>query len=84
MSAFATVLALTADRISPDAQFMAFLSFNETGVGTFTIPYYMNDSTIAPPYPRELELRYPKVGTTNPTVMRVIGKNRIPTLCMSG
>ena len=54
---------------SPDAAFMAFLSFNETGVGTFTIPYYMNDSKIAPPYPRELELRYPKVGTTNPTVM---------------
>lgn len=54
---------------SPDAAFLAFLSFNETGVGTFTIPYFMNDSTIAPPYPRELELRYPKVGTTNPTVM---------------
>ena len=54
---------------SPDTAFIAFLSFNETGVGTFTIPYYTNDSTIAPPYPRELELRYPKVGTTNPTVM---------------
>ncbi|KAK3706857.1 Dipeptidyl peptidase 4 [Vermiconidia calcicola] len=57
---------------SPDAQFLAFLSFNETGVGTFTIPYYMNDSKIAPPYPRELDLRYPKVGTTNPTVMMTI------------
>ena len=54
---------------SPDAAFMAFMSFNETGVGTFTIPYYMNDSEIAPSYPEELELRYPKVGTTNPTVM---------------
>jgi dipeptidyl-peptidase 4 len=53
---------------SPDAQFMAFLSFNETGVGTFTIPYFMDSSEIAPQYPRELELRYPKVGTTNPTV----------------
>lgn len=39
---------------SPDAKFLAFLSFNETGVGTFTIPYYMNDSKIAPPYPREV------------------------------
>jgi dipeptidyl-peptidase-4 len=28
----------------------------------------MNDQTVAPPYPRELELRYPKVGATNPTV----------------
>lgn len=54
---------------APDAAFLAFLSFNETGVGTFTIPYYMNDSAIAPSYPEELKLRYPKVGTTNPTVM---------------
>ena len=57
---------------SPDAQFLSFMSFNETGVGTFTIPYYMNDSKIAPPYPRQLELRYPKVGTTNPTVMMTV------------
>ena len=47
---------------------MAFLSFNETGVGTFRVPYYMDNQEIAPQYPRELELRYPKVGTTNPTV----------------
>src|SRR5699024_2519040 len=53
---------------SPDAKFIAFLSFNETGVGTFTIPYYMDDQKIAPPYPSELDLRYPKVGSKNPTV----------------
>ncbi|QPG98829.1 hypothetical protein C2857_000164 [Epichloe festucae Fl1] len=53
---------------SPDAKYVAFLSFNETGVGTFTVPYYMADQKFAPSYPRELELRYPKVGTTNPTV----------------
>lgn len=53
---------------SPDAQYIAFLSFNETDVGTFRIPYYMHDQPVAPPYPNELELRYPKVGTTNPTV----------------
>ncbi|KAL2812339.1 putative dipeptidyl peptidase 4 [Aspergillus cavernicola] len=53
---------------SPDAEFLAFLSFNETGVKTFTIPYYMDDQEIAPPYPRELEIRYPKVSETNPTV----------------
>lgn len=53
---------------SPDAYYLAYLSFNETGVGTFTVPYYMNDQEIAPSYPSELELRYPKVSTTNPTV----------------
>lgn len=53
---------------SPDAKFIAFLSFNETGVGTFTIPYYMDGQDLAPTYPEELELRYPKVGSKNPTV----------------
>lgn len=53
---------------SPDATSIAYLSFNETGVGTFTIPYYMDNMQYAPPYPRELGLRYPKVGSTNPTV----------------
>ncbi|KAL2022510.1 hypothetical protein VTK56DRAFT_5117 [Thermocarpiscus australiensis] len=53
---------------SPDGEYIAYLSFNETGVGTFTIPYFMDNQKIAPPYPRELKLRYPKVGTENPTV----------------
>ncbi|KAK2599154.1 Dipeptidyl peptidase 4 [Conoideocrella luteorostrata] len=53
---------------SPDAKYIAFLSFNETGVGTFTIPYYMAGQKVAPSYPKELQLRYPKVGTTNPSV----------------
>lgn len=53
---------------SPDGEKIAFLSFNETGVGTFRISYYMDDAEVAPVYPRELELRYPKVGTKNPTV----------------
>lgn len=53
---------------SPDSKFVAFLSFNETGVETFRIPYYMAGQKIAPPYPEELELRYPKVGSKNPTV----------------
>lgn len=53
---------------SPDAKFVAFLSFNETGVGTFTIPYYMDNQKLAPVYPDELDLRYPKVGSKNPTV----------------
>lgn len=53
---------------SPDGKFIAFISLNETGVGTYTIPYYMDDQKIAPVYPKELKLRYPKVGTTNPRV----------------
>ncbi|KAI8625928.1 dipeptidyl peptidase IV N-terminal region-domain-containing protein [Xylariaceae sp. FL1651] len=53
---------------SPDGQKLAYLSFNETGVETFTIPYFMNNMEIAPVYPKNLELRYPKVGTKNPTV----------------
>jgi dipeptidyl aminopeptidase/acylaminoacyl peptidase len=53
---------------SPDGKYLAFLSFNETGVETFTIPYYMDNQKVAPVYPYELELRYPKVGTKNPTV----------------
>ncbi|KAK1914425.1 hypothetical protein P3342_010414 [Pyrenophora teres f. teres] len=55
---------------SPDGTRIAFLSFNETGVGTFRIPYYINDDAeYVPVYPNELELRYPKVGTKNPTVV---------------
>ncbi|KAB8239571.1 prolyl dipeptidyl peptidase DppIV [Aspergillus alliaceus] len=57
-----------AQWFSPDGEYLAFLSFNETGVPTYTIPYYMNGQAIAPPYPRELKLRYPKVSQTNPTV----------------
>lgn len=53
---------------SPDATQIAYLSFNETGVGTFSVSYYMDDQKYAPPYPRVLDLRYPKVGSTIPTV----------------
>ncbi|KAK5938665.1 Dipeptidyl peptidase 4 [Knufia obscura] len=53
---------------SPDATHIAYLSFNETGVGTFSIAYYMDEQKYAPPYPQMLDLRYPKVGSTNPTV----------------
>ncbi|KAK1998832.1 hypothetical protein LX36DRAFT_17940 [Colletotrichum falcatum] len=53
---------------SPDGEYLAYLSFNETGVETFTIPYFMGKQQIAPPYPVELDLRYPKVGSKNPTV----------------
>ncbi|KAJ6785467.1 hypothetical protein PWT90_01177 [Aphanocladium album] len=60
--------AASAFWYSPDGKFIAFLSLNETGVGTYTIPYYMDRQKIAPTYPKELKLRYPKVGSTNPRV----------------
>jgi dipeptidyl-peptidase-4 len=54
---------------SPDGAKIAFLTFNETGVGNFRIPYYIEDgANFVPVYPRELDLRYPKVGTKNPVV----------------
>ncbi|KAH9997388.1 dipeptidyl peptidase IV N-terminal region-domain-containing protein [Xylariaceae sp. FL0662B] len=60
--------ARSAIWFSPDGEVLAYLSFNETGVETFTVQYFMDNQEIAPVYPRELYLRYPKVGTTNPTV----------------
>ncbi|KAG9248422.1 dipeptidyl peptidase IV N-terminal region-domain-containing protein [Calycina marina] len=55
---------------SPDGCKLAFLRFNETGVETYSIPYYMGyPGTIkAELYPTFLDLRYPKAGSTNPTV----------------
>ncbi|EEH18802.2 hypothetical protein PABG_01121 [Paracoccidioides brasiliensis Pb03] len=53
---------------SPDGKSLAFLRFDETGVPTYTVPYYMNNQEVSPPYPRELDIRYPKVSETNPTV----------------
>lgn len=53
---------------SPDGEYVAFLRMNETGVPTYTVPYYQAGQTVAPLYPDELDIRYPKVGETNPTV----------------
>ncbi|CAZ79555.1 unnamed protein product [Tuber melanosporum] len=53
---------------SPDGEYLAFLKFDETGVPTYTVPYYMAGQGIAPPYPKDLNIRYPKVGERNPTV----------------
>jgi dipeptidyl-peptidase-4 len=47
---------------SPDGKKLAFLRFDETGVPTFQIPYYLAHGNVAPPYPEYLQLRYPKVG----------------------
>jgi len=46
-------------------EYVAFLSFNETGVPTFTIPYYQAGQEVAPTHPREPG--HPKAWETNPT-----------------
>ncbi|KAG8627067.1 hypothetical protein KVT40_004550 [Elsinoe batatas] len=53
---------------SPDSTKIAYLSFDERGVGEFTVTYYADNTKYGPSYPRELAIRYPKVGTTNPKV----------------
>ncbi len=53
---------------SPDGQSIAFLRFDETGVPTYTVQYYKSPLPEAPEYPIDLDIRYPKVGETNPTV----------------
>ncbi|KAF2431393.1 putative dipeptidyl peptidase 4 [Tothia fuscella] len=56
----------------PEGDQLAYLSINEKGVPSYRVQYYMDRDNIsastAPAYPRELEIRYPKVGATNPTV----------------
>ncbi|KAF3911629.1 Seprase [Arthrobotrys entomopaga] len=53
---------------SPDGKYLAFLSFDDTKVETYRVPYYMDGQKVAPSYPHELKLRYPKVGSPNPIV----------------
>ena len=54
---------------SPDAEYLAFLRMNETGVPTYTVQYFNpGEQKLAPVYPVELDIRYPKVGEKNPTV----------------
>ncbi|KAF8451224.1 dipeptidyl peptidase IV N-terminal region-domain-containing protein [Terfezia claveryi] len=52
---------------SPDGQYLAFLRMNETGVLTYTVPYYQAGQDVAPAYSLNLDIRYPKVGEANPT-----------------
>ncbi len=51
---------------SPDGEKLAYLGFNETGVETFTVPYFMDNMKIAPVTPNNLDLRYPKRGNQEP------------------
>lgn len=53
---------------SPDGNKMAIINFDDTNVEEFTYMEYGAPGNIENQYPKEIKLRYPKAGTTNPTV----------------
>ncbi|KAF9395973.1 hypothetical protein BGX21_009711 [Mortierella sp. AD011] len=53
---------------SPDGKSIAFLRFDETEVPEFHYSVYMDNQIDAPPYPRDIMMKYPKVGFPNPIV----------------
>jgi dipeptidyl-peptidase-4 len=53
---------------SPDGKNLAFLSFDDSEVPLFTVPYYMDGKKYPPAYPKEKKIRYPKAGAPNPRV----------------
>ncbi|KAF9183212.1 hypothetical protein BGZ51_004173 [Haplosporangium sp. Z 767] len=53
---------------SPDGTSIAFLRFDETEVPEFHYSLYMDDQLNAPAYPRNVMMKYPKVGFPNPIV----------------
>lgn len=53
---------------SPTGKQIAFASFNDSLTRIMTVPYYGNPGDIAFSYPLEQHVRYPKSGSTNPTV----------------
>jgi dipeptidyl-peptidase-4 len=53
---------------SPDGTHLAFLSFDDSEVPFYTVPYYMDGQKYPRAYPKENSIRYPKAGATNPRV----------------
>ncbi|KAG0077163.1 hypothetical protein BGZ90_007622 [Linnemannia elongata] len=53
---------------SPDGTALAFLRFDETEVPEFHYSLYMNNQLNAPSYPKDVIMKYPKVGFPNPIV----------------
>ncbi|KAF9358129.1 hypothetical protein BGX26_002420 [Mortierella sp. AD094] len=53
---------------SPDGKSIAFLRFNETEVPEYHYSLYMDNQIDAPSYPRDVMMKYPKVGFPNPIV----------------
>ncbi|GBE89421.1 Probable dipeptidyl-aminopeptidase [Sparassis crispa] len=55
---------------SPDASKIAFLRFDETAVDEYTYPIYnpTEDANAVVPYPKHVNMKYPKPGYNNPLV----------------
>ncbi|XP_011871066.1 PREDICTED: venom dipeptidyl peptidase 4-like [Vollenhovia emeryi] len=58
----------TALWYSPDGQYLAFASFNDTQVKTMTWSDYGSPGSLKDQYPTQVEIKYPKAGTPNPVV----------------
>lgn len=64
---------------SPDSTKIAIVSFDDTLVEEFTYHIYGVPGSLDYQYPEDVTLRYPKAGTTNPTVLlRAIDLTDIP------
>lgn len=51
---------------SPDSKFIAYAKFNDTLVKSYRLQYYDKFGRLQ--YPREVDIKYPKPGTPNPSV----------------
>ncbi|KAH0946793.1 hypothetical protein HN011_002560 [Eciton burchellii] len=58
----------TAMWYSPDGRHLAFASFNDTLVKNMAYFHYGLPGSLDDQYPKEVKIKYPKVGTLNPTV----------------
>lgn len=69
---------------SPGGSRMAFVQFNDTEVEEFFYTNYGDPSDpLAHQYPEQVMLKYPKVGTTNPTVklfVNNLNQNNLPVI----
>ncbi|XP_073941055.1 uncharacterized protein [Choristoneura fumiferana] len=65
---------------NPDGSYLAFASYNDTEVESYSYYYFVDKSDPEDLYPELVDLKYPKVGRTNPTVnLRVINLNALVT-----
>jgi dipeptidyl-peptidase 4 len=57
---------------SPDGEYIAFLSFDDSQVPIYTVPSFMHGKKYPSTYPVELKVRYPKTGAPNPIVKTTV------------
>ncbi|XP_053982596.1 venom dipeptidyl peptidase 4 [Hylaeus volcanicus] len=53
---------------SPDGDYLAFATYNDSAVKDFTIPHYGKPGSMEDQYPKEVKIKYPKAGSSNPSV----------------